>query len=111
VCDNEDGNEDTSGLSAVPGHPLDCDCGACVSVRDAPDDILVPDDFSIHRHKEQPMYVLTFKRSDNPVRAHRMRIIMQAHMLSSIGGLLIEHSMEDVASMMVDADDDEWGAA
>lgn len=88
----------------MPGHEDDCECGTCEVARMIPE-ATVPDDFAIHRHRDLPMYVVTFSRTDVP--DDGVRVLLQAHMLSSIGSLMIEHSLDDTASFMIGDDHDD----
>jgi hypothetical protein len=90
------------GLALLSGcAPEPFDCARQVALPEA----TVPDDFAIHRHRDLPMYVVTFSRTDVP--DDGVRVLLQAHMLSSIGSLMIEHSLDDTASFMIGDDHDD----
>lgn len=104
MCSNED--HGTSGPGElVPGHEEDCACYICEAARSVPDAI-VPDDFTIHRHRQHPLYIVEFRRLSDDDEDHvGVRVILQPHMLDKIGTLMIENAMHDVAALM---DGDDW---
>lgn len=101
MCENED--HGTSGQELVPGHEEDCGCYICDAARSVPEAV-VPDDFTIHKHREYPLYIVEFRRQYDDEYGGA-RIILQPHMMDKIGSLLIEHSMNDLASL---TDGDDW---
>lgn len=98
MCNNENAHE-----SWVPGHEPDCECALCDAASRMPE-ALVPDDFTIHRHKSQPLYVIEFRRLPDTGHAddNATRVMLDAHMMSKIGSLMIEYSITDAAASLTD---------
>lgn len=96
MCDNESGYE-----SVVPGHEPDCECYICEAARSLPE-VIVPDDFTIHRHRRDPLYVIEFRRMDDAREDddHVARVLLDARMMSKIGALMIEYSLTDAADTL-----------
>lgn len=95
MCSNESSHE-----SAVPGHEPDCECFVCEAARSLPD-ALVPDDFTIHRHRRDPLYVIEFSRtSDTEDEDIVTQVMLDARMMSKIGSLMIEYSITDAADTL-----------
>lgn len=95
MCSNES-HED----GVVPGHEAVCDCFMCEAARSLPD-ALVPNDFTIHRHRRDPLYIIEFRRScDNDDDEIATQIMLDARMMSKIGALMIEYSLTDAADTL-----------
>lgn len=96
MCSNES-HED----SAVPGHETDCECFVCEAARSLPE-ALVPDDFSIHRHRRDPLFVIEFRRIDDREDGDIVtQVMLDARMMSKIGSLMIEYSLTDAADTLM----------
>lgn len=96
MCSNEPREE-----AVVPGHEGDCECYVCDAARSVPDAV-VPDDFSIHRHRRDPLYVIEFRRISDacPDGEVGARVMLDAGMMSTIGSLMIQHSINDAAETL-----------
>lgn len=94
MCKNESGD-----IPVVPGHEPGCECYVCEAARSVPE-ALVPDDFTIHRHRHDPVYVVQFSRHEDD--DFTIRVMLDARMMTKIGGMMIEHALDDAAAFMVD---------
>jgi hypothetical protein len=96
VCSNESHEG-----SVVPGHEPDCECCICEAARSLPEAI-VPDDFTIHRHQREPLYVISFRRTDDSHEEDDLvtSVLLDARMMSKIGALMIEYSLTDAADTL-----------